>query len=222
MYLILMGGGNVGTQLAKRLIQRGHEVLLLEKNAQQVVRLANILGDENVMHGDGCELHTQKMAGFSRADVVVAVTGEDEDNMVCCQLAKDFWKVKRVVARVNDPSHEQIFRDIGIDDTVSATGILFSLIDQQISADELIPVGHLHRGHVEVVEAVISHRSKLANRRVRDIDLPNGTFFVYVVHDGVGMSVNGDTEFVAGDMVVALVPTARAHELKEVLGGQDT
>ncbi|MFX7006065.1 TrkA C-terminal domain-containing protein, partial [Acinetobacter baumannii] len=90
------------------------------------------------------------------------------------------------------------------------------LIDQQISADELIPVGHLHRGHVEVVEAVISHRSKLANRRVREIDLPNGTFFVYVVREGVGMSVNGDTEFMAGDMVVALVPTARAHELIEV------
>lgn len=221
MYLVLMGGGNVGTQLAKRLIQRGHEVLLLEKDAHQAGRLALVLGDENVMHGDGCELHTQKLAGFSRADVVVAVTGEDEDNMVCCQLAKDFWKVKRVVARVNDPSHEEIFRDIGIDDTVSATGILFSLIDQQISSDELIPVGHLHRGHVEVVEAVISHRSNLANKKVREISLPSGTFFVYVVREGVGMSVHGDTEFMPGDMVVALVPTARAHELKAVLCEKD-
>lgn len=221
MYLVLMGGGNVGTQLAKRLIQREHEVLLLEKDAHQAGRLALILGDENVMHGDGCELHTQKMAGFSRADVVVAVTGEDEDNMVCCQLAKDYWKVKRVVARVNDPSHDAIFRDIGIDDTVSATGILFSLIDQQISSDELIPVGHLHRGHVEVVEAVISHRSKIVGLKVREIVLPNGTFFVYVVREGVGMSVNGDTEFMPGDMVVALVPTARAHELKAVLCEKD-
>jgi TrkA-N domain len=139
MYLILVGGGNVGLQLAKKLIQRGHEVLLMEKEASQAQRLANALGDEHVVHGDGCELHTQKTAGFNRADVVVAVTGEDEDNLVCCQLAKEYWHVKRVVARVNDPSHEQIFRDIGIDDTVSATGILFSLIDQQISADELIP-----------------------------------------------------------------------------------
>lgn len=217
MYLILVGGGNVGVQLAKRLIQRGHEVLMIEKDSNHVQQISNVLGDENVMHGDGCELHTQKSAGFTRADVVVAVTGEDEDNLVCCQLAKEYWKVKRVVARVNDPSHEQIFRDIGIDDTVSATGIMFSLIDQQISADELIPVGHLHRGHVEIVESVLSHRSPLVNRRVRDISLPAGTYFVYLVRDGVGTNVTGDTELLANDMIVGLVPVARAEELRSVL-----
>ncbi len=221
MYLILVGGGNVGIQLAKRLINRGHEVLMLEKDTQQTQKLANILGDEYVMHGDGCELQTQKAAGFSRADVVVAVTGEDEDNLVACQLAKEVWSVKRVVARVNDPAHEQIFRDCGIDDTVSATGIIFSLIDQQISSDELIPVGHLHRGHVEVVESILSHRSHLINKKVRDIELPNGSFLVHLVRDGVGMSVNGDTELKEGDMLVSMVPIARADDLRRVLCDKD-
>ena len=221
MYLILVGGGNVGLQLAKRLIARGHEVLLLEKDARMAQKLGNHLGEEYVMHGDGCEIHSQKAAGFSRADVVVAVTGEDEDNLVICQLAKEVWKVKRVLARVNDPNHEEIFRDIGIDDTVSATGIIFSLIDQQISSDELIAVGHLHRGHVEVVESILSHRSPLVNKAVRDITLPSGTFLVYLVRDGNGMNVTGDTVLIAGDMLVALVPVARAEELRQTLLEKD-
>ncbi|MCW5937926.1 MAG: TrkA family potassium uptake protein [Fimbriimonadaceae bacterium] len=217
MYLILVGGGNVGTQLAKRLIARQHEVLILEKDARQAQKLSNSLGDEFVLHGDGCELHTQKSAGFNRADVVVAVTGEDEDNLVVCQLAKEVWQVDRVLARVNDPGHEEVFRDIGIDDTVSATGIIFSLIEQQISGDEMVPVGALHRGHVEVVETVFRSRSPLVGKRVRDIQLPVGTFFVYLLRDGHGTTVDGDTQFTVGDMVVALVPTARAEELRAIL-----
>lgn len=217
MYIVVIGGGNVGTQLAKRFIASGHEVVLMEKDTRQAQKLGTLLGDQHVMLGDACDLRTQKKAGFMRADVVIAVTGEDEDNLVACQLAKEHWHVDRVVARVNDPSHEQIFRDIGIDDTVSATGIIYSLIDQQISADEFIPVGHLHKGHVEVVESVLGDRSPLNGVAVREVPLPQGSFIVYILRDGHGMPVTGDTVFEEGDMVVALVPTARASELRTVL-----
>lgn len=220
MYVILVGGGNVGAQLAKRLLARGHEVLLMEKDPRQAQKLGNLIGEEHVMHGDGCDLISQKSAGFGRADVVVAVTGEDEDNLIACQLAKEKWSVKRVVARVNDPTHEPVFREIGIDDTVSATGIIFSLIDQQISSDEIIPIGHLHKGHVEVVESVLSDRSPLAGVALRDVELPQGSFVVYVSRGGQGMTVDGDTVFAGGDMVVALVPTARAEELRSVLASR--
>lgn len=219
MYLILVGGGNVGIQLAKRLIATDHEVLLIEKDGEHARRLSALIGDEHVLHGDACDLITQKMAGFSRADVVAAVTGEDEDNLIVCQLAKKHWSVKRVVARINDPSHEHIFRELGIDDTVSATGIIFSLISQQISTDELVPIGALHMGGVEVVESVISSRSPLVGKMVRDIQLPQGTFLVYALRDGVGSAVWGDWQFQAGDMIVGLVPIARADELREVLHG---
>lgn len=217
MYIIIVGGGNVGIQLAKRLIARDHEVLIAEKESRRAQMIANVLGDVYVMQGDGSDLRFQKEAGFGRADVVVAVTGEDEDNLICSQMAKEFWEVNRVLARVNDPSHEQVFRDIGIDDTVSATGIIFSLIDQQINSDELIPVGHLHKGQVEVVESHLSEKSPIVNRAVRDVELPQGSFIVYILRDGSGMSVDGDTVFEAQDIVVALVPTARAEDLKHVL-----
>jgi len=221
MYLILVGGGNVGVQLAKRLIGRGHEVLLMEKDSRQAQKLATNLGDEYILHGDGCEIFTQKAAGFNRADVVVAVTGEDEDNLIVCQLAKEVWSVEHVVARVNDPGHEEIFRELGIDDTVSATGIIFSLIEQQISTDDFVPVGTLHRGQVEVVETVLTHRSPIINRKVRDLTLPEGTFLVYRQSDGMGSAVDGDTEFLAGDMMVAVVPVANADALREVLHTRD-
>jgi trk system potassium uptake protein len=216
MYVIVVGGGNVGVQLTKRLIARGHEVLMLEKDGRQAQKLGNLLGDKHIMTGDGCDILTQKEAGFKRADIVVSVTGEDEDNLICCQLAKEVWNVNRVIARVNDPAHEEVFREIGIDDTVSATGIIFSLIDQQIASDELIPVGHLHKGHVEIVESILSSRSKLVGKAIRDITLPQGSYIVYIFRDGNGMQVNGDTEFQADDMVVAMVPTARAEELRSV------
>lgn len=217
MYVVIVGGGNVGVQLAKRLIARQHEVVMLEKDGGQAQKLMNLLGDEHVMQGDGCDLRTQKAAGFNRADIVVAVTGEDEDNLVCLQLAKETWNVKRLLARVNDPNHEPIFREVGIDDTVSATGIIFSLIDQQISSDEIIPIGHLHRGAVEVVESILTEKSPLAGLNVRDVTLPQGSFIVYLLRDGIGQSVNGDTQLLPGDMLVAMVPTARAEDLRAVL-----
>lgn len=217
MYLVLVGGGHVGMQLAKRLIGRGHEVLILEKDSRQAQRLSNVLGDEYVMHGDGCELHTQKAAGFNRADVVVAVTGEDEDNLVVCQLAKEEWQVERVLARVNDPSHEEIFRQIGIDHTVSATGIIFSLLDQQLQGDDIIPIGALHKGELEVVECMLSNRSPMVGKIVADIQLPPGTFIVYLLRGSTGMRVEGSTQLKEGDTVVALVPTKGADDLRNAL-----
>lgn len=221
MYIIIVGGGNVGTLLTKKLISRNHEVVLIERDSQNARKLKNILGDEYVLHGDGCDLRFQKEAGFGRADIVISVTGEDEDNMVSCQLAKEYWKVNRVIARVNDPSHEDAFKDIGIDDTVSSTGIIYSLIDQQVSSDELIPVGHLHRGAVEVVESILSEKSGLVGKLVRDVKLPQGSFIVYISRGGVGMSVNGDTDFQPDDTVVGIVPTARAEELRNLLRARD-
>lgn len=217
MYIILVGGGNVGLYLAKRLIASGHEVLLLERDARQANRLASQIGDENVLVGDGCEMLTQRDAGFSRADVVVAVTGEDEDNMVVCQMAKARWSVKRVLARVNDPEHEPIFQQIGIDETVSATGIIHALIEQQISTDEMFPVGALGRGNLEVVEAKLSSRSPLVHRRVRELVLPPQTNLVYVLRENTGLGVTGDTELLPEDVLVALVPRNHAEEFRTML-----
>lgn len=215
MYMILVGGGNVGLNLAKRLKHHGHEVLVLEKDTRQADRIANLIGEENVMVGDGCEMITQKDAGFGRADVVVAVTGEDEDNLVTCQLAKMVWNVERVLARVNDPDHEEIFRKIGIDETVSATKIIFALLEQQISPDVMLPIGALARGDLEVVEVELGSRSPVVGHQVRDLKLPPQTNLIWVLRGNQGIAVNGDTDLQQGDMVVAVVPRDHADELRD-------
>jgi trk system potassium uptake protein TrkA len=220
MYMILVGGGNVGIQLAKRLIALGEEVLIIEKDAGTAGKLANLLGEEYVMHGDGCEVYTQRDAGFNRADVIVAITGEDEDNFVVCQLAKEVWKVDRIVARVNDPSHEETFRQIGIEETVSATGIIYNLIVQQLSSDELVPIAALHRGNVEIVESVISSRSSLVGKAVGQVKVPDGSFIAYVVRDGQGIQVKADTVLQADDMIVAIVRVSDAEALRQAICGR--
>jgi trk system potassium uptake protein TrkA len=217
MYMILIGGGNVGIQLAKRLIARGEEVLVIEKDAGTAGKLANLLGEEYVMHGDGCEVFTQRDAGFERADVIVAATGEDEDNFVACQLAKEVWKTERIIARVNDPSHEETFRNIGIEETVSSTGIIYNLIVQQISGDDLVPVAALHRGNVEIVESVVSSRSPLVGKLVRELTLPQGSFIAYVVREGVGMQVAPDTRIEEDDMLVSIVAMKDADALRQAI-----
>lgn len=217
MYMVLVGGGNVGLNLAKRLLASGHEVLLMEKSSQQAQRLSSILGEENVMTGDGCEMAVQKRAGFGRADVVIAITGEDEDNLVVCQMAKFVWNVDRVLARVNDPSHEEIFKQIGIDDTVSATGIIHSLLEQQIMPDVVLPIGALGRGNIEVVEVQLSSRSPVVGRLVRDIQLPPQTNIVWVLRGPQGISVTGDTRLEADDIIVALIPRDAAEQLRALL-----
>lgn len=217
MYMILVGGGNVGLHLAKKLLSSGHEILMLERDARTAIRLAQHLGEENVLVGDGCEMTTQKDAGFERADVVIAVTGEDEDNMVVCQMAKVVWNVDRVLARVNDPSHEAVFQQIGIDDTVSATGIIFSLIEQQISPDMLLPVGALARGHLEVVEVELGVRSPVLGKQVRELILPPQTNLIWILREDSGLAVSGDTELLIGDMLMALVPRDHADELRQIL-----
>lgn len=217
MYLILVGGGNVGMQLAKKLIGRGHEVLLMEKDSKQAHRLGTVLGEETIFIGDGCEIATQKEAGFNRADVVVAVTGEDEDNLVVCQMAKVVWNVQRVLARVNDPTHEVIFKKIGVDQTVSATSLIFSLLDQQITMDEFIPVGALAKGNIEIVETILSGRSPAVGMRLRELNLPPKTNIIYILRKDQGMLVGGDTTFEEGDTLLALVPSDQADTLRDML-----
>ena len=131
MYVIVVGGGKVGYYLTKQLLSEGHEVLLLEKDRRRQAALAEQMG-EVVVQGDGCEVRIMSEAGFGRADVIVAVTGDDEDNLVICQMAKRKFQTPRTVARVNDPDNLMLFEKLGIDTTVSSTQIIFNLLDQQI------------------------------------------------------------------------------------------
>lgn len=214
MYVIVVGGGKVGYYLSKQLIAEGHEVLLMEKDRRRQSMLAEELG-EVVMQGDGCEVRIMSEAGFGRADVIVAVTGDDEDNLVICQMAKKEFQAPRTVARVNNPGNLALFERLGIDTTVSSTQIIFNLLEQQIEPGEIIPVGALKNGNIEVVAVGVSSRSPVLGRTIRALDLGSALIISIVRHDQAQLP-QADTQFEIDDTVIAMVPAAEEMQLRKV------
>ena len=215
MYIILVGGGNVGYYLTKDLTVAGHEVLLIEKDRTRAARLADELG-EVVLQGDGCEARFMAEVGFGRADVVAAVTGEDEDNLVICQMAKKRFNVPRTIARVNSPANEALFSQLGIDATVSSTRIIFGLIEQQIESDHVVPLAALSRGNLEIVEIDLSERSEIVGRSVSEVPLPSGAHVVALVRGEKGMLPAPQLRLEAGDTIITLVATSKEAELRKL------
>ena len=215
MYIIIAGGGSVGYYLARTLVKTQHEVLLLERDRSAHRRLAEELG-EVVMQGDACEVRIMEEAGGARADAVVAVTGDDEDNLVICQMAKMKFNVPRTIARVNNPRNEVLFNRLGIDATVSSTKIIFNLIEQEIETGEVIPLAALKRGNIEIVEIEIGPKSPVLNRQVSELQLPLDALVISIIRGGHGMLPTVETKFEDGDSVLALVDADREHELRDI------
>ena len=215
MYVIVVGGGKVGYYLSKQLLAEGHEVLLLEKDRRRHALVAEELGDVAVQ-GDGCEVRVMREAGFGRADVIVAVTGDDEDNLVICQMAKASFETPRTVARVNNPENQVLFQRLGIDTTVSSTQIIFNLIEQQIEPGEVIPLGALRNGNIEVVAISVSEKSPVLGKSVRSLPLPGHSLIISLVRNDNAVLPESDTIFTANDTVIALVNAADEPRLREI------
>lgn len=217
MYIIVVGGGKVGYYLAKELVEEGHEVLVIEKDATKVERIAEDLGDIT-LRGDGCEAATMEMAGFGRADMVIAVTGDDEDNLVVCQVAKAKFDVPRALARINNPKNEEIFNRLGIDTTVSATAAILAQIEQELPTHPLIPLLTLKGGGLEMVEVKVPENSAVVGKRIAEILLPQQSLIALIVdEDGVPRVPKNDTVVRAGDEVVAVTRTENEDALRSVL-----
>jgi trk system potassium uptake protein TrkA len=219
IYVIIVGGGKVGYHLAKTLLSEGHEVLILEKDRKTYEWLIEELG-ETVMLGDGCEIRTMTEAGMARANVVVAVTGDDEDNLVICQMAKRKFGVPRTIARVNDPKNEELFRELGIDQTVSSTRVIYNLLDQQIETGEVIPLAALKRGEIELVEVDITPGSPVEGQKIGQLDLPPNTLIISILRDGTPIVAHSDTKLRVGDSVIAMIKAEREKELQAVFSGE--
>lgn len=215
MYIIIVGGGNIGYYLAKQLCAAKHEVLLLEKERTRYRILAEELG-EVIMQGDGCQADQQLEAGFGRADAVVATTGSDDDNLVVCQMAKMEFNVPRTISRVNDPRNEKLFHQLGIDATVSSTKIIYNLIEQEVGGGEMIPLAALNRGNIEIVEIEIGTKSPVLNRQVKDLNLPPDALIISIIRDEHAVLPSGDTVLQLHDSVIALVNADREPELRSV------
>jgi trk system potassium uptake protein len=173
MYIIVVGGGRVGYYLTKELLEAGHELVVLEKNARRARQISDEVGSI-VLNRDGCEGKHLAEAGANRATIVAAVTGDDEDNLVVCQMAKHHFDVPRTIARVNNPKNEQLFRHLGVDEIISPTRMALAAIEQDIPVHELLHLAQLRGGEIELLEAQIGPDSPAVGRRPTDIRCRRG------------------------------------------------
>ena len=215
MYIIVAGGGQVGYYLARELIAQDHEVLVIEKDGRRVDLISNDLGNV-VYKGDACEASTQAEIGTARADVVCAVTGDDEDNLVICQLAKKRFSVGRTIARINNPKNEEIFRRLGIDVTVSTTEVILSVLEQEIPSETIVPLLRMRHADVEIVEAIIRADAPVAGRALRDLNLPQESTVALIIRKGNPIFPDGEAVLEAGDEVIAFTRSAHESEMREL------
>jgi trk system potassium uptake protein TrkA len=218
VFVIVAGGGKVGFYLAKELVGQGHELVVVERDPRRAAEIEAELGSI-VMVGMADEASVLREAGAARADLVAAVTGDDEDNLVICQVAKTRFHSGRTIARINNPKNAEIFQRLGIDDTVSATDVVLSMIEQEIPSQHLVPLLRLRHADVEVVEAIIQERSAIAGRLLRDIELPTPSVIAVIIRDGTAIFPRADTAVAAGDEVVAFTTSQNEGALRDALLG---
>jgi trk system potassium uptake protein len=216
MYILIVGGGKVGSNLTGTLTKMGHEVTLIE-NDRERYQLLEERFEHVVRPGDGTELFVLERAGVERADLVVAVTGDDEDNVIVCQVAKEKYGVPKVIARINDPRNQPHFEMVGINLTVSATATILALIEHELPQHELVTLIDLRRENLEIVEFAIGEHSPAAGRMVRELNLPNRSRLISVSREGRAEIAIGDTRLIPGDLVMAILEPGAEDELKQML-----
>jgi len=222
VYIIIVGGGKIGYFLARQLLEDQHEVLVIEQNAEKAAQIAEELG-EIVMIGDGCEASTMERAGMGRTDMTIALTGDDEDNLVVCQVAKHKFNVPHTIARINNPKNERIFKMLGIDATISSTGVILGLIEQELPSHPMIPLMTLKGGGLEIVEVKIPPDAQVVGKPVKGILLPQKSLITLIVgSDGQARLPTGDTLIQAGDEVVAVTMLDSEDALRSALTGAAT
>ena len=206
MYIIVVGAGTVGYGLAQQLLAfPEHEVALIEENRARATQLRDELG-EMVVRGDGTEVVVLESAGAGRAELLVAVTGDDARNLVACEVAKHWFHVDRTIARVNDPRNERLFKMLGIDVTVSAAAAVLAQLETSLPEHSLVPLMQLQGSGLEVVDLHVQDGSVAAGESLRELPLPSQTVIALVVGvDGTPRVPTADTVLEGGDEVIAVI-----------------
>jgi trk system potassium uptake protein TrkA len=204
MYVIIAGGGKVGWNLTRELLAKDHEVTLLEAGRDRYLTIEQEL-EHQVQYGDATELWVLERAGIQRADLVIAVTGDDEDNMLICQMAKEKYLCERIIARVNNPRNREWFELLGIQPTVSATDLILRLIEHEVPSYGLVHLLDLRDERLEIIEVEVAPGSPAAGLAVADVPLPEGVLIISVLRDGSGFVPKGETLIQAGDEVLLVL-----------------
>src|SRR5437588_10170422 len=217
MYVIVAGGGKVGANVARSLLRLKAEVTLIEQRRDRFERLEEEF-EHQVQRGDATELFVLERAGITRPpDIMLALTGDDEDNMVICQLAKEKYGVQKVIARVNDPRNQPHFDLLGISPTVCATSSILGLVEHEVPEHDLVHLLELRKENLEIVEVQIDKNSPSAGQTVEKLRLPAGPRLISTMRDGRAEIAVGATELHPGDQVLAILEPGKEDELRRVL-----
>lgn len=217
MYALIAGGGKIGSNILRRLLKLGHEVTLIEQRRDRYERLEEEF-EHQVQLGDATEIFVLERAGIARPpDLVLALTGDDEDNIIICQIAQRKYDAPKVIARVNDPRNQSHFDLLGVSPTVSATRSIMALVEHEVPQHELVQLLELRREGLEIVEVQIDEGSPSAGKRVERLALPDGSRLISVMREGRAEIAVGATELRAGDQVLAILEPGKEDELRKVL-----
>jgi trk system potassium uptake protein TrkA len=219
MYIIVIGGGKVGYYLARSLLDQGHEILVVEKDPARTEFICSELGSVCV-RGDGCEVATLTEAGTGRADMFIAVTGDDEDNLVACQVAKHKFNVSRTVARINNPKNETIFKELGIDVAVSSTKIILESIAEEVPTHPITHLLDIRDRGLEIVEVKIPADAKTVGKAVKDLSLPpESRLFLIIPKQEKPQVPTASTVLQAEDQIIAITTPDSEEALRKTLRG---
>ena len=204
MYVLVVGGGKVGLNLTRELMQKGHEVTLIEQNRRRYTILEPQL--EHVVHlGDGTELWVLERAGVARADMVIAVTGDDEDNIIISQVAREKYGREKIIARCNNIRNMEHFDLLNISPVISSTDLILRLIEHEVPQYGLVHLLKLQAEDLEIIEVEVGIGSSSAGKTVGEIDLPEGGLIIAILREGEGIVPGGDTLINAGDEVMLIL-----------------
>jgi trk system potassium uptake protein TrkA len=222
MYIIIVGGGSVGYYLCQALLREGHEVLVLDKDTAKCERFGDEFGGVCI-RGDGCEVATLADAGVARADVFIATTNEDEDNLVSCQVARHKFNVPRTIARVNNPKNEEIFKKLGVDCTIGVTNLILRHIEEELPAHPLTHLLTMAEAGTEIVEIKIEQKSIAIGKTIKDLKLPKDAILALLIRNGEKPVVpTQDIVLKLDDRILALTSLKSEEELYKVFASGST
>jgi trk system potassium uptake protein TrkA len=220
MFAIVVGGGKMGANITRTLVERDNEVAVVETKPARADALEAEFG-HRVVHGDGTELFVLERAGITRPpDIVLALTGDDEDNLVISQLARERYGVSKVIARVNDPRNQEHFDLLGVSPTICPTQRILALIEHEVPQHNLVHLLDLRHENLEIIEIEIDPKCPCVGKSVEKLGLPSGSRLISVVRDGKAVIAVGDTVLAEGDQVLAILEPGREPEVRELLMGR--
>lgn len=220
MYIIVVGGGKLGYYLTKTLLQFKHKVVVIEPVKELCERIANELHIP-VINGDGTSIDSLTEIEVGKADIFIAVTGKDQNNLIACQLAKNNFGIKRTIARVNNPKNITVFERLGVDKAVSSTAIIADLIEQEVDYSGIKSIMTLKDGKIILNEIFIDSHSAVCDKSLKDINIPGGCILMSVIRDEEVIIPNGFTVLHEGDYVIAVSSKEGQEELRSFFLGKN-